>query len=240
MQGARSRSLLPAGSQQSTDALQTKLCIFSYMPFQTCLPCCRARCGAGFSLLHGTLSQPQHSSQATWQPSRQESSQLRSQELPGCSDRETSLVDPGSSAASEGTCGGSSSQVQPKNWGGGSCPPQLPVSCLLCGLVSDPSYLCGAAQWPLMHFLRVLHPKQLPHTLTQEPLHPSSTSVSSAPPSHSDVGAHVLRGSKAETPWEFCIATSLSPSLPSLARVRPADLCAATVSSDHRWTVPEI
>lgn len=28
--GARSRSLLPAGRQQPTDALQTKLCIFSY------------------------------------------------------------------------------------------------------------------------------------------------------------------------------------------------------------------
>lgn len=57
---------------------------FAPFPTQTCLPRCRARCGAGFSLLHRTLSQPQHSSQATWQPSRQESSQLRSQELPGC------------------------------------------------------------------------------------------------------------------------------------------------------------
>jgi len=45
--------------------------------------------------------------------------------------------DRGSPAASEGTCGGSSSPAWPKHWGGGSCPPQLPVPCLLHGLVSD-------------------------------------------------------------------------------------------------------
>ena len=32
-----------------------------------------------------------------------------------------------------------------------------------------------------MHFSGVLHPEQLPHTLTQQPPHPSSTSTSSAP-----------------------------------------------------------
>ena len=91
-----------------------------------------------------------------------------------------------------------------------------------------------------MHFLGVLHPEQLPHILTQPPPHPSSTSISSALPSRSDAGAHVLRGSEAEAPQEVCVATSPSPSLPSLARDRPAGLRAATVSSDGRWAVLEI
>jgi len=85
VQGARSRSLLPAGRQQPVVALQTK---------HLCLRCCRARRGAGLPLLHETLSQPQHSSLATWQPSWQESNQLRSQGMPGWGDRGASRGGP--------------------------------------------------------------------------------------------------------------------------------------------------
>lgn len=100
--------------------------------------------------------------------SRHESSQLRPQELPGCSDRGTSLVDPGSPAASEGTCGGSRSPVRPEHREEGSCPPELPVSCLLPGLVSDPP------EQTARHFSGLLRPQQLPHTFTQQPPHPGS------------------------------------------------------------------
>lgn len=129
--------------QQADSSLRTRSKPhFASLPPQTCPSCCRARCGAGFPLPHKTPSQPQRSSRATWQLSRQESSQLRSQEMTG--------------------------------WGDGHQPrgPRVPSS------------LWRHMWWQqlAMHFSGVPHPEQLPHSLTQQPPHPSSTSISSAPP----------------------------------------------------------